>query len=300
MLSFARRFALALVLASLAGCATPTDSFDFHAHKAGLTASKIMGDPFEHMVFWNAAALAMKAGHGPQDAPLHVYIDGDGTPWRAGHPTSDPTPRNPLTLRLIGLDSAPSALLGRPCFDGLANSPHCNWTYWNDARYSPVVVASMVTALRRLKNEVHAKKVILFGTSGGGALAVLIADRAKFVEGIITVAANLDTKAWLAYHAYNGMKQSLNPATDRALHPDEAQHVLFERHYAGGRDLDVPPDTVVKGLRSPSDLIVVPDYNHNCCWVDIWPQVLADVARLAHETPPAADAADTEAASSGS
>jgi hypothetical protein len=290
MLSFARSLAVALMLASLAGCATPTDSFDHHARNAGLTAGKIMGAPFEHMVFWNAPALAMKEGHGRKDTPLHVYIDGDGTPWRAGHPTADPTPRNPLTLRLIGLDRAPSVLLGRPCFDGLADSAHCNWNYWNDARYSEPVVESMTAALRRLKDEAHAKKVILFGTSGGGALAVLVADRVNFVDGIITVAANLDTKAWLAYHAYNGMKQSLNPAVAGRIHEAEHENV-FERHYAGGRDTDVPPETVVKGLRSPSDLIVIPDYNHNCCWADIWPQVLADVAHLAHEPPPVAEAA---------
>ena len=38
---------------------------------------------------------------------LHVYIEGDGTPYVARHDfAADPTPRNPLMLRLMTLDPA--------------------------------------------------------------------------------------------------------------------------------------------------------------------------------------------------
>jgi hypothetical protein len=219
------------------------------------------------------------------DKVLHVYFDGDGKPWdrgkdgAPGHPTSDPTARNPLILRLMGLDAEPAVFLGRPCFNGLAMSRNCNSAYWNDARYSEPVVASLTMALERLRKKTGADKVVLFGASGGGALAVLVADRVDFVEGIVTIAANLDKDAWLAYHAYPGMKESLNPAVAGRIH--EAQHMnVFERHYSGGRDVVVPTNTVAKGLREPSDLVIIPDYDHNCCWTRIWPQVLADVGRL--------------------
>jgi dienelactone hydrolase len=191
-----------------------------------------------------------------------------------------------LILRLMALDPAPAVFLGRPCFNGFSDTAQCNYTLWNDARYSEPVVASMTAALGRLAKQVGAERVVLMGASGGGALAVLIADRIDYVDGIVTVAANLDTKAWLAYHEYSGMRQSLNPAVDGRR--NEARHrYVFERHYSGGRDQIVPSGTVTKGLRSSNELIVIPNYDHNCCWADIWPQILTDVAQLTDKVPAA-------------
>ena len=135
-----------LAALSLAACATPSQSFDARARLAGLTETTVRGNPFEHTVYWNRAALAMRGGS-ETGRVLHVYFDGDGQPWKAGHPTADPTARNPLILRLIGLDREPSVFLGRPCFNGMASTPPCNYTYWNDARYSEPVVASMTAAM---------------------------------------------------------------------------------------------------------------------------------------------------------
>jgi hypothetical protein len=269
------------LLAGLAGCASPTASFKARAILAGLSQDDVAGAQFEHVVFWNGAARRLARGQ-PAVAPgprlLHIYLDGDGTPWHAGHPTADPTPRNPLMLQLIPLDSAPAVLLGRPCFEGLAHEAPCNWTYWNDARYAEPIVASMTAAMDRLVAQTRTDGVILFGASGGGALAVLMGDRSNKVRGIVTIAANLDLTGWLAYHGYSGLKESLNPAVDGRRHMAEHADV-FERHYVGGRDIVVPPATQIRGLRAPSEQIVVPDYDHNCCWARMWPQILAEVDR---------------------
>ncbi len=142
-------------------------------------------------------------------------------------------------LQLIPLDQHPAVLLGRPCFEGLANAAPCNWTYWNDARYSEPIVASMTSAMERLIKDTHSDGAILFGASGGGALAVLMADRSDHVRGIVTVAANLDLTSWLAYHRYAGMKESLNPAVDGRRNAAEHTRV-YERHYVGGKGPDRP------------------------------------------------------------
>jgi hypothetical protein len=288
VLGITRRFlavALVAALALLASCSTPSDSFNARARLAGLSESIVHGDPFDHVVYWNRASLEARAA-GKRGEVLHVYFDGDGEPWHAGRPTLDPTARNPLILRLMALDTEPAVFLGRPCFNGLSETPQCNYTLWNDGRYSEPVVASLTAALGRLAKEAGADKVVLLGASGGGALAVLIADRVDNVDGIVTVAANLDTRAWLAYHEYSGMRQSLNPAVDGRR--NEARHqYVFERHYSGGRDQIVPTNTVIKGLRDPKDLIVIPNYDHNCCWADIWPQILTDVAQLTEKVPAA-------------
>ena len=279
--------ALALSIAALASCATPSDSFNARARLLGLNETLVKGDPFDHAVYWNQAAMA---GRGSTSAKvLHVYFDGDGEPWYGGRPTLDPTARNPLILRLMALDQTPAVFLGRPCFNGLSETPQCNYELWNDARYSEPVVASMTAALGRVTKEEGAERVVLFGASGGGALAVLIADRIDYVDGIVTVAANLDTKAWLAYHQYSGMRESLNPAVDGRRNENRHQYV-FERHYSGGRDQIVPTNTVTKGLRNPNELIVIPNYDHNCCWADIWPQILTDVSQLTDKVPAASSA----------
>lgn len=277
---------LAMLLAALiAGCASPSASFKARAFLAGFSETSMTGTKFEHVVFWNADARAL-VGSVPAVAPhpqlLHIYLDGDGTPWHAGRPTDDPTPRNPLMLQLMPIDTHPAVHLGRPCFEGLARRPPCNWNYWNDARYSEPIVASMTAAMEHLIVDTHSDGAILFGDSGGGALAVLMADRSDHVRGIVTIVANLDLTTWLAYHRYDGMKESLNPATDGRRHA--AEHTgVYERHYVGGKDTIVPPATQILGLRSPVEQVVIPDYDHNCCWARLWPQILLDASHATGE-----------------
>jgi hypothetical protein len=290
---------LTALAVTFAGCVSPTASFKARAILAGLSESTLKGDAFEHATFWNSAAMRMASGRPavqPRQRLLHIYVDGDGRPYRAGNPerpTRDPTPRNPITLDLIALDKQPSVLLGRPCFDGLSRRPPCETIYWNDRRYSEPVVSSMTAAMDRLIARTSADGVILFGVSGGGALAVLIADRSNKVRGVVTVAANLDLTAWSAYHrladkvdvaawwAKHKMPSpgdALNPATDGRRHAEQHRSV-FERHYAGGRDRVVPPATQIRGLRQISEQVVIADYDHNCCWARLWPQILSDVER---------------------
>lgn len=50
---------------------------------------------------------------------LVIYIEGDGLAWRTRNtPSTDPTPLEPVALRLAAADDAPSvAWLARPCQD---------------------------------------------------------------------------------------------------------------------------------------------------------------------------------------
>src|SRR6266545_4164343 len=95
---------LSLVIALLGGCAGPSERF----------AARVEGEGFAHVVY-RPAGLRPDGGR-----VLHIYLDGDGTPWERGRPAPDPTPRAPLVLRLMALDPAPRVYLGRPCYHGLA------------------------------------------------------------------------------------------------------------------------------------------------------------------------------------
>src|SRR6266536_54364 len=99
---------LSLVIALLGGCAGPSERFAARASALGFGAARVEGEGFAHVVY-RPAGLRPDGGR-----VLHIYLDGDGTPWERGRPAADPTPREPLVLRLMALDRAPSAYLGGP------------------------------------------------------------------------------------------------------------------------------------------------------------------------------------------
>lgn len=264
----ARRWgsAAVLALALLGACATPAARFAETAGAMGFERQVVIGAGFRHVLFWN--------NRGRAGATLHVYIDGDGTPDIGGYPAADPTSRNPLMLRLLALDPGPAVLLGRPCYEGLADDPGCRPAVWMDERYSEAVVASMAAALREILAQGSYRHVGLFGHSGGGTLAVLLAARVPETAAVVTAAANLDIDAWAESRGARPFIGSLNPARQPPL-----SATVIQRHYAGGRDEVVPAAVTRKGLAPGVPLTVIPDYDHRCCWEKLWPDLLADLAK---------------------
>jgi pimeloyl-ACP methyl ester carboxylesterase len=233
-----------------------------------------MGTRFQHVLYRK---------NGAPTQTLHVYLDGDGIPWIAGRPANDPTPRNVLVLRLLALDPAPAIYLGRPCYNGAAATGSCSSRLWTRERYSDEVIASLSATVRRLMAEEGYERVAWFGHSGGGTLAVLLAARFPETASVVTIAANLDTAAWAAYWGRQDLSGSLNPASSPPL-PWQIQ----QRHYAGGKDRVVPPAlTAQAATHLGATLIVFEAYDHVCCWEQVWPTILSDLAEAA--TPPNAN-----------
>lgn len=244
-------------------CSSPAGRFLQSATALGMRAVVVPGTVFQHVVFEQARR--------PSRA-LHVYIDGDGTPWSGGRPALDPTPRNPLMLRLMALDPHPSVYLGRPCYHGLAQVAPCSSVVWTSERYSEAVVSSMAAALRGRLRAGGFERLAWFGFSGGGAIAVLLAPRFPETTDLVTIAANLDIDAWADLHGYSRLLGSLNPARQAPLPAG-----IRQRHYVGGRDRVVPKDVVVRGPIDPGTVVVITSYDHACCWETLWPAVLAEV-----------------------
>jgi hypothetical protein len=88
------------------------------------------------------------------------------------------------------------------------------------------------------------------------------------------VAANLDIDAWADAQRSARLAGSLNPARQLPLPAG-----VYQRHYTGGRDRTVPTETTPPGAR----LVVIPEYDHRCCWTSLWPAVLADLERVERE-----------------
>jgi len=209
-----------------------------------------------------------------KDRHLTVYLEGDGFAWvSGGQPSSDPTPVNPVALRMaLAQPSGNAAYLARPC-QYLADQDHCRQRYWTHARFAEEVVASLDQAVDKLKAQAGARRLTLIGYSGGGALALLLAARRDDVGNIITVAGNLDPAAWTEYHHVSPLEGSLNPV---------GQLMTLARipqvHLSGANDSVIPTVLTTRFVAaypkgSPVSVRVIPGYTHSCCWAQDWPQL---------------------------
>ncbi len=266
-----QRSGLALLLMTAlitisAGCVDGGQRAARIARQAGFQEDLVLGATFRHRVYRNGATVRRASG------PLHIYIEGDGRPFI--EPTTvalDPTPRDPLMLRLMALDPAPSVYLGRPCYFGLNRDHNCNPGYWTLKRFSPEVVQSLLTAMRAEIERSGAHRVELYGHSGGGSLAMLLAARVPEVTRVVTIGANLDTAAWCSLHGYTPLLGSLNPVEQSP--PPPSVRVL---HLVGSEDTNTPPQLVRSAAGTNGSVRVIRGYTHNCCWQEIWPSVLPD------------------------
>jgi hypothetical protein len=239
------------------------------AHEAGWNRLTLPAGTFTLTAYTPAVQPAMPM--------LTIYIEGDGYAWQTPHtPSADPTPTQPMALQLAlrHADSA-AAYLARPCqyLDGISENV-CSERYWTTARYAPEVIAATSLAIDQLKQRAGARRLTLIGYSGGGAVAALVAAGRDDVARLITLAANLDTTAWAREKHLQALAGSLNPAD---FWP--RLQAIPQQHFAGANDRVVPP-TVQRSYaaRFPSGqrpaVIVVPNFDHQCCWLAQWPQLL--------------------------
>ena len=260
-------FCIALALTA---CAEGQDARGNAAHIAALAGLRRMDIPAG--TFALAAYVRFAA-----DPVLRVYIEGDGHAWmRQDSPSEDPTPWTPIALQLAAADPAGSvAYLARPCqFIGVGTNPACRVDVWTDGRYAEPIIASMNTAIDRLLAASGARSLELVGFSGGGSVAALIAARRHDVVGLRTVAANLDTAAWIAKAHLSPLTESLNPA-------DFAERLqnLPQIHFSGADDtvVDISVGRAFEARFARRDCVgieIVPGAGHVDGWLALWPALL--------------------------
>lgn len=256
----ALRFALLALCATLGACAG--------TGPAMTPGSSVTGTRFVHHVELQGAVR--------NASRVHVYLEGDGRPFATRHlPAGDPTPRRRLARELMARDPAPAIYLARPCYEGQAAAEACNASLWTDARYGETVVGSLAAALEHLQASHGFERVTLIGYSGGGVLAMLLAERLAMVDRVVTIAANLDLAAWTARHGYSPLRNSLDPAQGPALGSGVSQV-----HFVGGQDTNVPPSLVRRALarQAGARLVVVAEAGHARGWQALWPSLLSRAA----------------------
>ena len=233
-------------------------------HWQGLTLST---QPFQLQAFVPQTFAANRR--------LVIYLEGDGFAWRtASQPSNDPTPINPQALRLaLAQPDGNAAYLARPCQYLGADRPPCSLRYWTEARFAENVVASFDQAVSTLKARAKADELVLVGYSGGAAIALLLAARRDDIRRVVTVAGNLDHRAWTDYHRVQPLRASLNPADfgPRLAHVEQV-------HLVGADDSVLPPPLAQRFVREhpaipPAQVWVMPGYTHHCCWAEHWPSL---------------------------
>lgn len=267
---------LCAALGLLAGCATRGEL----ERPAVLAQAAALGWSSETL---SVDGLALRLWRSPgrvEEGLLVVYLEGDGAAWATPyHPPRDPTPDEPLALALALRDGRPAVVyLARPCqFLDRVALLGCPMSLWTDQRFSPQVVAAFDRALDVLKARNGATRLELIGYSGGGVLAAWLAGQREDVARWVTIAAPLALRAWTEGH---GLAPLDGDPFHRNLRLPEGLH------FVGGQDRIVPPSIVRRFVtRHGGRLVLMPDFDHHCCWHRHWPALIA--------TPPASTSPET-------
>ena len=261
-----------LAIFVVAGCtATPAERVSAAgeiALKGGLARSTMRAQGFA-LTAWSRIAA-------PAD-DVHVYIEGDGYAWATStDPSDDPTPLNPLALRLAAADDAPNVLyLARPCqFRPAGTRDSCETSFWTERRFAEMVVASLDDAIDRVLPPSPRRRLTLIGYSGGGGIAVLLAARRTDVAAVVSVAGNIAHAVWTSHHKVSPLRGSLDPIDSAVL-----LATVPQLHLVGANDTIVPrliADTFAR--RSPPDgcirVVSIADATHDKGWLENWPALL--------------------------
>ncbi len=168
---------------------------------------------------------------------IKIYIEGDGLAWITRNRVSkDPTPINPLALKLMSTDKSKCKIyLARPC--QYLNSKMCEKKYWTSYRFNTKVIDSYTQALDSIKKEYQNESFSLVGYSGGGAIALLTAAKRDDIKDIITVAGNLNHAFWTKYHQMDSLIGSQNP-----INYTRRLENIPQYHLIGKNDTVIPKD----------------------------------------------------------
>lgn len=208
---------------------------------------------------------------------VHLYIEGDGLAWVSRHtPSLDPTPKNPVSLKLAVQDASPNVIyLARPCqYSKLTTAGACPQKYWTSHRFAPEVMASMNMALDEIKSRYGITGFHLTGFSGGANVAALLTEQRNDVLSLRTVAGNLDHVLLHQIHGVSQIPNSLN-AKNKAR---TISHIP-QYHFIGEEDKVVLP-AIARSFISASGQThcirskIIPGVSHGKGWPDKWPALL--------------------------
>lgn len=262
--------AATLIVLVLAGCSDLQSRLDNGSQIA--TAGRLT----QRIIDTGEFRLMSYARQSDPQAPLHLYIEGDGFAWvTRTRRSANPTPYNPVALKLAANDDSANVLyLARPCqYLGVADNPKCRAELWSNERFSEAVIAATNRAIDNVV--APGQKIELIGYSGGAAVALLVAARRHDVTSIRTIAGNVDNDAFTTLHGLSAMSSSLDPHNVA-----KALAGIPQRHFVGGDDEVITPKIGESYLAAMGDtrcaaLVTIPHVSHGDGWVQRWRELLS-------------------------
>jgi hypothetical protein len=236
------------------------------ANKAGLKSAVLQTSKFNIQSFYRFT----KRGD-----PLTIYIEGDGQAWLTRtQPSMNPTPRNPIALRMAALDRGKNVIyLARPCmYVDLSLEKFCSVPYWTHKRFAKVIILAINEAINIMASRSEAKKIHLIGYSGGGAVVAMLAARRKKIASIRTVAGYMD-------HVALNRKAKVSPLIG-SLDPIRAAPRLKSTpqiHYSGRQDKRVPSWVLHNFSKAVGDSNCVTIRKVNATHEEGWEKIWANV-----------------------
>ncbi|MGD9638194.1 MAG: alpha/beta hydrolase [Alphaproteobacteria bacterium] len=266
------KFKFVFVLIILSSCAASPDNrlttAQTIAENAGLKEVSLKADKF------NIKAFVRQRD---KKKPLVVYIEGDGLAFVRNGVSPDPTPINPIGLKLAAIDKGDNVLyVARPCQYQASKDEYCSNFYWTDGRFSSEVLSSIKAVVDYFASE--AEGIHLVGYSGGAALAALIAEEEPDrVLSLRTVAGNLDHDAVNQYHKVPLQNKSLNPKEKAKKLRD-----IPQIHYLGNKDKVIPFFVVSNFVKAVSNIsctkiVTIEGAGHSKGIADFWRNNYQDI-----------------------
>lgn len=263
-----KRFVL-IICAALLGTACSAQSMTARRNVATTLAEEAA--LHQHIISTHGFQLSVFSKITAPGQDVNVYIEGDGLAWRSRTtPSRDPTPTNPVALRLAQRDQGPNVIyMARPC--QYSRGPACDMAYWTQQRFAPVVISALNAALDQIKSAHQLQAVHITGFSGGATVAALMAARRSDIADLRTLAGNLDIDAHSRLHHISYLKGSLNPVADAALLAR-----IPQIHFIGGADQNVPREIYQSYAAALPTLScvqyqIIPQASHEEGWEAAWP-----------------------------
>ncbi len=193
-----------------------------------------------------------------------IYVEGDGNAFSSrGYPTNNPTPRSIMLREIAFGDAYPNVIyLARPC--QYVEDDKCEQKYWTTGRFAPEVITATSQAIKQIAKD---NEVVLIGFSGGAQVAGLAAIGGSNinVSKIITIAGNLDHKAWCEYLNLTLLKDSMNLADY-----SEEFFAIKQLHLVGEKDKVIEPFLVKDFVGNNAQVIVIKSATHNKGWQEAY------------------------------
>lgn len=192
------------------------------------------------------------------DKTLHVVIEGDGLAYLEPKIASkNPTPSNPIGLRIASKLDGNVTYLARPC--QFIASPRCHYAYWTSNRFAPEILESYTVALNHLKQDTGANAISITGYSGGAYIAMKLAENRNDITEVITIAGLLNPQSWTSHHQIGALQNV----------PSAMPHNSATRytHFCGEDDDVMPCHIFASETASLAHrLISVPNADHDDVW----------------------------------